>query len=113
MEPINVDELFRQTAEKNITTLAGSLIRDDPHPFIARLRIAGPFSAVSKPYSARNFFKCPNNKLYFSSVVIFFHFTQTRGRINRPPLAHLVINPRYKTSCQGRTEPRSSVPVSA
>ena len=28
MEPINVDELFRQTAEKNITTLAGSLIRD-------------------------------------------------------------------------------------
>ena len=28
MEPINVDELFRQTAEKNITTLAGSLIRE-------------------------------------------------------------------------------------
>ena len=28
MGPINVDELFRQTAEKNITTLAGSLIRE-------------------------------------------------------------------------------------
>lgn len=28
MEPINVDELFRQTAEKNIATLAGSLIRE-------------------------------------------------------------------------------------
>lgn len=28
MEPINVDDLFRQTAEKNITTLAGSLVRE-------------------------------------------------------------------------------------
>ena len=28
MEPINVDALFRQTAEKNITTLAGSLVRE-------------------------------------------------------------------------------------
>lgn len=28
MGPINVDELFRQTAKKNITTLAGSLIRE-------------------------------------------------------------------------------------
>lgn len=28
MEQINVDDLFRQTAEKNIATLAGSLIRE-------------------------------------------------------------------------------------